>query len=162
MKNKTAIIGIGILVLVSAVYIFVNSGSAVSIGNNTPSNGAVQVVKLSVVSGNYVFNPATVKKDIPVRIEGDIANMPGCSKSVVMSGFNIRKTLSDKDNIIEFTPNKAGTFNIACSMNMYKGTFTVLESDGSKPAYVEEKAATATGASCGSSGGGCGCGGGIK
>jgi plastocyanin domain-containing protein len=83
--------------------------------------------------------------------------MPGCSKSVVISAFNVKKNLNANDNIIEFTPDKAGTFNIVCSMNMYKGTFTVLQADGAQSNYVE-KTSTA-GATCGAGGGGCGCGG---
>jgi plastocyanin domain-containing protein len=156
MKNKTAIIGIGMIVLVAAVFVFTNSGSATT--GNVIANENVQIVKLSVEGGNYILSPSTIKKDTPVRIEADISKMPGCSKSVVISAFNIRKSLSSSDNVIEFTPNKAGTFNIACSMNMYQGSFTVLENDGTKPAYVEQK--TQTGSSCGmANGGGCGCGG---
>jgi len=155
MKNKTAIIGIGIIVLISAIFVFSNSGGAIAIGN-LPVNENVQVVKLSIEGGNYVLNPSTIKKDIPVNIEGDISKMPGCSKSVVISSFNVRKTLSERDNSIEFTPNKAGTFNIACSMNMYKGSFTVLENNGSKSSYVDKT--LPSGGSCGGSGG-CGCGG---
>jgi plastocyanin domain-containing protein len=83
--------------------------------------------------------------------------MPGCSKSIVIPAFNIRKNLIGSDNVIEFTPNKAGNFNVACPMNMYRGTITILEADGSKSNYVEK--ASNSGATCGSNGGGCGCGG---
>ena len=96
-------------------------------------------------------------KGVPVRIEADMSQMPGCSKSIVISAFKVRKSLTANDNIIEFTPDKAGTFNIACSMNMYKGKFTVLQSDGVKSDYAEQ--ASTTGHTCGASGGGCGCGG---
>jgi hypothetical protein len=116
----------------------------------------VQVVKLKVQGSSYILEPSTFKKGTPVRIEADTSQMPGCSKSVVISAFNVRKTLSGSDNTIEFTPSQAGTFNIACSMNMYKGTFTVLQTDGTKAAYVQPAAA---GGSCGAGGGGCGCGG---
>ncbi len=95
--------------------------NAVSAGS-----GNVQVVKLSVQGANYVLSPNEIKKDIPVRIEADISKMPGCSKSIVISAFNVRKVVSQADNTIEFTPTKAGTFNIACSMNMYRGTFNVI------------------------------------
>ncbi|MEK6840645.1 MAG: cupredoxin domain-containing protein [Nanoarchaeota archaeon] len=99
-------------------------------GENTTSNGNssgnAQIVKLSVEGGRYVLSPSEFKKDIPVRIEADISKMPGCSKSIVISAFNVRKTVTTKDNVIEFTPTKTGTFNIACSMNMYRGTFTVV------------------------------------
>ena len=94
------------------------------------SSGNVQIAKMHVENGNYILEPSSFKIGIPVRIEADISKMPGCSKSVVISAFNVRKTLSASDNVIEFTPNKVGTFNIVCSMNMYKGTFSVSEAQG--------------------------------
>jgi plastocyanin domain-containing protein len=75
----------------------------------------------------------------------------------VISAFNVRKTFTTASNTIEFTPDKTGTFNIACSMNMYRGTFSVVDSSGTKSNYVEP--APSGGGSCGGSGGGCGCGG---
>lgn len=113
-----------------------------------------QIVKLSVSGGNYVLVPSTLKKDVPVRLEADLSKMQGCSRAVVISAFNVNKYLTAEDSVIEFTPDKAGTFNIACSMNMYRGTFTVLESDGVKSSYVQPSSGSAS--SCGS---GCGCGG---
>src|SRR3989344_4496749 len=157
MSNKITLIGIFILVALIAGFVFAKSGSSVT-ENVLTGNQETQVVKLSVENGNYVITPSQLKKDVPVRIEADVSTMPGCSKAVVISAFNARKNLKDGDNALEFTPNKAGTFNIACAMNMYQGTFTVLESDGSKPSYVEQK--LAAGSSCGmNNGGGCGCGG---
>lgn len=158
-KNNLYLVGTILIILVGAFFLFSNSGRAVSpltgnvIGNQ---NGNVQVVKLSVSGGNYVLEPSQFKKGIPVRIEADTSKMPGCSKSVVISAFGVSKTFSSGNNIVEFTPDKAGTFNIACSMNMYRGTFTVLESDGTKSNYAEQQ--INSGGSCGM-GGGCGCGG---
>ncbi|MEK6832472.1 MAG: cupredoxin domain-containing protein [Nanoarchaeota archaeon] len=157
MKNRFALFLIVALIMGFGIFIFMGSGGAKIAGNLIDSKGEVQIIKLSVQGSNYVMNPSEVKKGIPVRIEADMSKMPGCSKSIVISSFNIRKTVTSADNTIEFTPDKAGTFNIACSMNMYRGTFTVLESDGSKSAYVDTSAPS--GGSCGASGGGCGCGG---
>ena len=157
MINKITLIGIFVLVVLIVGFVFIKSGSSVT-ENVLAGNQETQIVKLSVENGNYVITPSQLKKDVPVRIEADVSTMPGCSKAVVISAFNARKNLKDGDNALEFTPNKAGTFNIACAMNMYQGTFTVLESDGSKPSYVEQK--LAAGSSCGmNNGGGCGCGG---
>ena len=36
--------------------------------------------------------PSEIKKDIPVIIEADISNMPGCSKSIVIPSFNVKKS----------------------------------------------------------------------
>ena len=126
--------------------------------NSGASSGNVQIVTLKVQGSSYILEPSIFKKGSPVRIEGDISQMPGCSKSVVISAFNVKKVLSASDNSIEFTPNQAGTFNIACSMNMYRGTFTVLNSDGTKSNYAQP--AATGGGSCSAGGGGCGCGGG--
>ena len=142
------------IVFVSGYFVFA-SGNTGIIGK-VIATGDVQVIKMHVENANYILEPNIVKKGLPVKIEADITKMPGCSKSVVISAFNIRKTLTAQDNIIEFTPDKAGTFNIACSMNMYRATFTVLESDGTKSNNVEPQT---TGGSCGGGGGGCGCGG---
>ena len=160
MKNIMVIIGIGIIILVAAMFIFIGAGNAKVTENIINPNEKVQIVKLSVENGKYILDPPEIKKGVPVRIEADMSKMPGCSKSIVIASFNIRKTLNSKDNTIEFTPDKAGTFNIACSMNMYRGTFVILEDNGLKPTYVEQN--IQGGSTCGMAtggSGGCGCGG---
>ena len=145
--------GTVLIILFGALFLLSGSGKAVS---QILPDGEVQTIKLSVNGGNYVLEPAKIKKGIPAKIEADLINMPGCSKSIVIPSMGISKTFSSKDNVLEFVPDKAGTFNIACSMNMYKGTFEVLDTDGTASNYVEQK--LNAGSSCGM-GGGCGCGG---
>ncbi len=128
-----------------------NLDSDNKIATSSGEPGELQIVKLSARGSNYILTPDTVKKGVPVRIEADLANLPGCSRSIVIPSFNVQTSFNSKNNYLEFTPDKAGTFNIACSMNMYTGKFSVLESDGSKSDYAE-KAAPKTGG-CGS---GCG------
>ncbi len=127
---------------------------------DTPAavNGGVQEVTLSVQGANYYPNPIRVKKGIPVKLVADIASMPGCSKSVVIPEFGIRKVVSANDSVIEFTPTASGTFSFSCSMGMYRGTMVVEEADGSVAAFTGNAPQTPVG-SCGGSGGGCGCGG---
>jgi len=134
-------------------------GSADS-GLATVTNG-VQVVQLSVQGANYYPNPIRVKIGIPVQLVANVNNMPGCSKSIVIPEFGIRKTVSTNDNVIEFTPNKSGTFQFSCSMNMFRGQIVVENADGSVAAYTGSAPVT-SGSSCGGSGGGCGCGCGGK
>mgnify|MGYP001587251904 CR=1 FL=1 len=157
-KNTLWASMIFVILLVSGFFLIGGSlGSSVSGATVNTASGDVQIVKMYVKGSQYVFEPSSVRKGMPVRLEADVSRMPGCSKSVISSELNIRKTFNSEDNTLEFTPNKAGTFYIACSMNMYKGTLTVLESDGSKSEYVQ--APSNLGASCGAGGGGCGCGG---
>jgi copper chaperone CopZ len=132
-----------------------SSGSNVA----TVTNG-VQVVQLSVQGRDYYPNPIVVKKGIPVQLVADMNSMPGCSRSVVIPEFGISKVLSASDNVIDFTPDKSGTFQFSCSMGMYLGQIVVQEADGSVAQYTGNVQA-ASGPSCGvsSGGGGCGCGG---
>lgn len=124
------------------------------------TNG-VQEIQLYVQGSTYYPNPIRVKKGIPVRIVADMGRIPGCSRSIVIPDFGIRKVLSTGDNTIEFTPDKSGTFSFSCSMGMYRGTIVVEEADGSVAAFTGAAPKAASGGSCGASGGGCGCGGGI-
>lgn len=155
MEKNIFLIGIVIILAVAGFFLLSGSNNITNNVINVNENN-VQVVKLSVQNGQYILDPSTIKKDIPVRLEADVSNMPGCSKSIVISEFNVRKTFTSKDNSIEFIPNKAGTFYITCSMNMYRGTFNVLGSDGVKSNYVQTISSSASN-SCGASGG-CGCG----
>ena len=124
MTYKNLFFGVLTLAIIVVAGIFLIQGGNTTSGENPSGN--VQIAKLSVEGGRYILSPSEFKKNVPVRIEADISKMPGCSKSIVISAFNIRKVVSAADNLIEFTPTKTGTFNIACSMNMYRGTFTVV------------------------------------
>ncbi|MCM2326038.1 MAG: hypothetical protein NDI94_06245, partial [Candidatus Woesearchaeota archaeon] len=68
----------------------------------------------------------------------------------------VAKTVRQGDNFITFTPDKSGTFQMACSMGMGRNTFTVVDDSGSVGTFVEQPAQI-KGGSCGA---GCGCGGG--
>lgn len=161
--GKTFLI-FSIALLVIAIFMVSGRGTsntAKTVTGNSVStySGDAQAIKMHVENGRYILEPSTFKIGVPVRIEVDISRTSGCAKSIVIPAFDVRKIVTSNDNIIEFTPTKAGTFNIACSMNMYQGTFTVLEADGAKSNYVEA-APSASGGTCGGSGGGCGgCGG---
>ena len=86
-----------------------------------------QLVKLSVGDKGYVVTPATVTKGVPVKMEVDLDTVKGCARTVVISTFDVKKTVKTGDNTIEFTPDKTGEIEIACGMNMLKGSFKVAE-----------------------------------
>ncbi len=88
----------------------------------------VQSVKLTVGdTGGYVMTPSKVVKGVPVKMDVDLKTVKGCARTVVISAFNVKKTVKDGDTTIQFTPDKSGTIDIVCGMNMVKGTFTVTE-----------------------------------
>jgi hypothetical protein len=117
----------------------------------------MQSVTLKMVNYGYELEPSTFKKGVPVRMEVDLSTVYGCMRDVRIPAFGVSKYVREGDNVIEFTPTKSGTFNIACSMNMGRGSFSVEEGDGQVAAYVEPEPIAEAG-SCGSGAGGCGCG----
>jgi len=159
IKKKTLLYTGAFLVIVLFLYIgsvsvqgYVSKGTTFT----TTNSGDTQIVKVSFKNYAYVMEPSTVKKGVPVRMEFDLDTVVGCMRSVVISSFNVRKNLVIGDNTLEFTPNKSGTFWITCSMNMGRGQFTVEDSPGVKPVYVQEEPDVG---SCGGASGGCsGCG----
>jgi copper chaperone CopZ/uncharacterized membrane protein YagU involved in acid resistance len=135
-----------------------STGTISGAGTAAEVINGVQTVQLSVQGTNYYPNPIVVKKDIPVRLVADVNNMPGCSKSIIIPEFNIRKTVTTGDNLIEFTPNKSGTFQFSCSMGMFRGQIVVQNADGSVSPSTGS-VPISSGGTCGGGGGGCGCGG---
>ncbi len=95
-------------------------------GQTTIKDGVQEVtLRLNPDDLNYAPNPIRVKAGIPVRITVDTTSVRGCTSSIVMSSFGIRKRALPGDNIIEFTPEKAGTYPFSCSMGMSKGMVIV-------------------------------------
>ena len=170
---------------------FNNSNSGSPVGSSTvvpsaSSNVAVtqsadirdgkQYITLSMSSGSrYVLTPSALVAGVPVVMTVDLNTVNGCMRGVVIPAFNVNKYVSTGDNVIEFTPTKAGTYGIQCSMNMGRGAFTVVASSAavaSTPTPVVAASAGGScggsanpsgspansGGSCGGSGGGCGCG----
>ncbi len=89
----------------------------------------VQVVNLYFKNGNYYPNTIRVKKDIPVKIIVDTNTVQGCMKTIVIPKLNIRKTITNSDNVIEFTPGIPGAIPFTCGMGM--GTGTIIVEDNS-------------------------------
>jgi plastocyanin domain-containing protein len=184
ISKTTIILGVAAFVVI-AVFGFI-SASALSGGEKTTNTGntatsenieEVQTAVLQYTNYEYKLTPNTLKKGVPVKITVDTNTVVGCMRDIVISDFGVRKRVTPTDNIIEFTPDKDGTFWIVCSMNMGRGTFSV-SSDGTMPtgslsAPTSNVAAISTatsspspagtcgmttGTSGGAKTGGCGCG----
>lgn len=159
IKNSAIFGALSILAVILVMSITAGTNGLSSVTGdsvqNSPSSG-VQNVKLRYSTYGYILEPSELKMNVPVRMEVDMSTVYGCMRSIVIPAFNVRKTVSESDNIIEFTPDKAGTFNIVCSMNMGRGKFTVVSEDGSKSNFVEKDSASVPGVCGGSQGCGCG------
>ncbi len=89
----------------------------------TPSGQSVKL--LSDDSGQYQPREIKVKLGSVVKIEGDIETLVGGMDTVVIDGYGIRKIIAPNDNLIEFTANKPGTFEMICANGMGNGKLIV-------------------------------------
>ena len=121
------IILISVFLVVAARNIFFNS----QITGNTikevdaGSNSGEQVVDLSVKDYNYYPNVINLKYNVPAKIVVDTSRVKGCLQSIVIPDFGIKKFVRGNDNVIEFIPDKKGTFSFSCSMGMGFGKIAV-------------------------------------
>ncbi|MBI4162253.1 MAG: cupredoxin domain-containing protein [Candidatus Aenigmarchaeota archaeon] len=130
----------------------------VVVGSAAPVQDGKQIVKLTVQGSTYYPNPMVLKKGVPVEVQVDMTSVRGCFRGIQIPAFGVRKLVTDSDNKITFTPDKAGTFGFSCFMGMGRGQIVVQDESGQVPADVNTVAQDIqSGSSCG---GGCGCGGG--
>jgi sulfite exporter TauE/SafE/copper chaperone CopZ/plastocyanin domain-containing protein len=117
---------------------FANSSSPTDGGAFEPviQNG-VQIVNSTLFPNRY---PAiTVQQGIPVRwtINAPQGSITGCNNRFIIREYGIQHTFTPGDNVIEFTPERAGRFSYSCWMSMIRSTITVL-APGESIADVKE------------------------
>jgi plastocyanin domain-containing protein len=89
--------------------------------------GGVQEVTIAVRGG---YDPADVrvKMGAPVRLVFDRQETSGCSEEVVLPEFGIKRFLpAHQKTTVEFTPERAGTYEFTCGMSMLRGRLTVVD-----------------------------------
>ncbi|MDR0307430.1 MAG: sulfite exporter TauE/SafE family protein [Chitinispirillales bacterium] len=87
----------------------------------------VQIVK-STLSGRS-YPSITVKAGTPVKwiIDAPQGSINGCNNRIFIKEYGIEHTFKLGENIINFTPDKTGTFGYACWMDMIRSTVNVVE-----------------------------------
>ena len=101
----------------------------------------VQIVNSTLLPNRY---PAiTVQQGIPVRwtINAPQGSINGCNNRFIIREYRIQHTFQPGDNVIEFTPEKAGRFSYSCWMSMIRSTITVL-APGESAADIREPVVT--------------------
>ncbi|SEV84025.1 urease accessory protein UreH domain-containing protein [[Clostridium] fimetarium] len=104
-----------------------SSNSSSDSQNTAVVNNNVQEIKSTLESGQY---PAiTVQAGVPVKwtITADAKNLNGCNNQIVIPQYNVEQKLVVGENVILFTPIKAGTFGYSCWMGMIRSNITVVE-----------------------------------
>ncbi|WMJ87860.1 urease accessory protein UreH domain-containing protein [Anaerocolumna sp. MB42-C2] len=90
-------------------------------------NGDYQTITTFLDYGRY---PAiTVKAGIPVKwtIRAGKGMINGCNNEMILSEYDLKVKLKEGDNVIEFTPTRAGTYGYSCWMGMIRSSITVME-----------------------------------
>jgi P-type Cu+ transporter len=78
------------------------------------------------VEGTYQPDRIQVQAGVPVRLKFDRQETVGCSERVIFPDLQINRELpAYQTTILEFTPDKPGTYTFACGMNMYRGQLIV-------------------------------------
>lgn len=86
----------------------------------------VQEVTVRVDGG---YSPAGIEVEAgrPVRLAFERADTSGCSEEVVLPDFGVRRFLpTGARTTVEFTPEKAGTYEFTCGMGMLRGRLVVV------------------------------------
>lgn len=87
--------------------------------------GGVQEMDV-VVEGGYSPSVIKVEAGKPVRLVFDRREKSPCSDELVISEFGVRRFLKPfEKTVIEFTPERTGSFAFACGMNMLRGEIRV-------------------------------------
>ncbi len=100
-------------------------------GKRAVVSGGSQSITTGFDRGLYL--PFTVQAGLPLRwtIRVSAQDLNGCNNPLTVPSLGIRKMLMPGDNVIEFTPAKAGAIGYTCWMGMISSRITVVEDLGS-------------------------------
>lgn len=132
-------------------------GAAPASGGVAKVEGNVQVVTTKLESGRYA--PIVVQKGTPVKwtISANAGDLNGCNNRINIPEYGIEnKSLEAGDNIIEFTPDREGTYIYSCWMGMITSNIKVVSDLSSvSTSDIPENGNNNTQGALGSSGGCC-------
>lgn len=102
-----------------------DAGNVQSIDTGGTVENGVQIINSTLSSGKYPN--ITVKAGMPVKwiINAPDGSINGCNNRMIIQEYGIEYSFKKGENIIEFTPSKAGKIRYTCWMGMISGTITV-------------------------------------
>ncbi|MDR1218868.1 MAG: sulfite exporter TauE/SafE family protein [Treponema sp.] len=114
------------------------SATAAESGAFAPvTENGIQIVNSTLSGGRY---PAiTVQQGIPVKwtITAPQGSINGCNNRMIIREYKIEHRFTPGENVIEFTPDKAGRFSYSCWMGMIRSSITVVE-EGQSAAAIDD------------------------
>lgn len=138
--NKTTaylLAGLFLAIVIGGYVVFAGNGQAGSVPQavqgqppdaaQAPSAaGGVQDVYLKATASGYDKSEIVVKKGVPVRFHFSAKNA-GCGSLLVIYGLDVKVVSQNgEEKVVEFTPQKEGTYEYNCGMRMFDpGKFVV-------------------------------------
>jgi plastocyanin len=99
--------------------------SAPSTTEPVDANTGSQEIRMEV--NRYGFVPSTfeLNKGVPVKWIINGKELTGCNNAIIVPALGLEFKVKKGEQIIEFTPTKAGTIRWSCWMGMIQGSFIV-------------------------------------
>ena len=90
-------------------------------------NDGIQIVSTTLDRG--IYDPIIVQTGIPVKwtITANDGDLNSCNNKMLIRSYGVEQKLLVGENVVEFTPTKAGTINYSCWMGMVGSTITVVD-----------------------------------
>ena len=85
----------------------------------------VQYVSSTLISGQYPDIQVKAGEPVKWEIQAPEGSINGCNYKMILQDFGVEYIFENGDNIVEFTPEKAGTYTYSCWMGMITGTIYV-------------------------------------
>lgn len=102
------------------------AASGATTGTAEPESAGPQAVRVTVGATGFEPVRVNVKAGVPARLTFVRTTDETCATAVVFPGLDIRRELPlNQPVLITFTPEKAGTIDFVCGMNMLRGTVVV-------------------------------------
>ena len=100
-------------------------GRSFSEASTSKTVNGVQVASIDVYATKYEPNYLKFQAGVPVRLALTTKGALGCTSIFRIPALGIQTSLQQKDQIIEFTPNKQGKITFTCGMGMYSGVMDI-------------------------------------
>lgn len=86
----------------------------------------VQTAKIMVTDKGYEPASLNLKQGVPARVTFTRTTESACAEEIVLPDYKIKQKLPlNKPVVVNFTPEKTGTFAFTCGMKMMKGQVVV-------------------------------------
>ena len=95
-------------------------------GESAPGAALAQVQRMTVDGEGFHPNKIVARAGQPITLEITRTTDATCANQILIPGLDVKRDLPLNQAVaIKLTPDKKGTVEFACGMNMFKGTIVV-------------------------------------